>query len=220
MEENEDKKGKISTRIITVVSAAKGAAKAVRGFILNYFKNTKKRKIAVLGMQGSGKSTFLQILQGKDPKDIPPTIGPEPYGSFYITLDGGIKMKISAGDDIPGTGYNEEYHDYISKNDIVFFFFKANEYLHNEEIRKDINNRLHFINKTATDEFKKDIDNDIVIIATHIDELELKDVEIKAKIKSLVLEKNYKKLFDHKFYTLNTTDQKQVHETKNDIFKR
>lgn len=133
--------------------------------IRTIFKRIAGKSIAVLGMQGAGKTHMLANMQGKE--YIPnPTIGKERYEEFF-TSSGWRGMFIKSGQDIGGGSENCElfYESMIKDSDIVFFLFDAYKYLNDKEYQIDAQARLDFIHrKTKADQ--------VAIFATHRDQFE------------------------------------------------
>lgn len=133
--------------------------------IRTIFKRIEGKSIAVLGMQGAGKTHMLANMQDKE--YIPnPTIGVERYERFSISKEG-RDMIINSGKDIGGGVENcsNFYESMIKDSDIVFFLFDAYKYLSSEEYQKDAQARLDFIHR-------KTKVNQVAIFATHRDQFE------------------------------------------------
>ena len=84
------------------------------------------KTIAVLGMQGAGKTQFLAHLRNMSYKTLSASLGVEKYSTFSTKI-GGRKVQIEGGMDIPGGDeYIRAYYaDLIKKNETIFFFFNT-----------------------------------------------------------------------------------------------
>lgn len=172
--------------------------------IRTIFKRIAGKSIAVLGMQGAGKTHMLANMQGKE--YIPnPTIGKERYEEFF-TSSGGRGMFIKSGQDIGGGRENCQlfYESMIKDSDIVFFLFDAYKYLNDKGYQEDAQVRLDFIHrKTKADQ--------VAIFATHRDQFEsiksrLSADEAPMYILETVRGKPYSELFKNNFCFLDMRD--------------
>lgn len=129
------------------------------------FHKLKGKKIAVLGMKGSGKTRFYRFLQNKpySEKEDFETIKEQYEGFDYIKSDS-TEIRIRGGWDYGGskelaTLTNERL---IAESDIVFFLFDFFTYGTNPNYRDETNARLSFIRKSiGAKEF--------LLFGTHVD---------------------------------------------------
>lgn len=195
---------------------------AVIRVMVGYFGDAEPiagKKIAVLGMQGSGKTQFLANIRNEDYKKYEATIGTEDYEKFNIEI-GNREVTIEGGKDIGGGEENIRfyYEDMIKNNEIVFFLFDAYKYLNNNEYRDETQARLEFVNRHSEKRNKE-----VVIFSTFADKFENKENTSKAymKIKDSVSEKPYRQLFvDNRFFLLDMRDKNVlINQILNKIFE-
>lgn len=186
-----------------------------------YYKKIKKldgTSIGLLGMRGAGKTSFLKILQGEKLSETYEATPPSsPFKKFTYKLNNGKEVLIAEGEDLSGGEYviKAKYPKHIKEDDIVFFFFKANEYLQDREIRKMTNARLDFIYRRAK-ELGKELKN-VVVIATHSDCLsDSKDVlnQILQKIGNV----DYLEMLQDNFLAINATKKDDVNSLMEKLF--
>ena len=128
-----------------------------------------KVSLGVIGMQQSGKSTFLKLLkEGDAPDEMKRTFGEEPYEPFQAKVLG---VDVEGGVDVAGGSANvTNYSDYVDGKDRILFFFNAASYLKDAEYKNNCQARFHYIYKSI---FKNDVaEKSLKFIGTHIDELE------------------------------------------------
>lgn len=180
--------------VVSVVSAAVILA-VIFGPVKNIWRGKNEIKLCVLGMEATGKTIWLNYLQGKDYEENPPQTNEEYYPSFSLEFAGGRKVYISAGKDLGGNDdiFNEEYENCIKNNDSIMFFFNSNKYLNPKEnlYKRRVHARLDFI-------FKKVTTQTVYIVMTHKDLNDLRN-------------KNNKKVM---FDILKTFDKKWVDRCK------
>lgn len=198
-----------------------GAAGFVFGALIDWFcgepEPEKGKTIAVLGMQGAGKTQFLANIRNKTYKDYAATIGEEDYEKFNIML-GNRTVCIEGGKDIGG---GEElildyYDDMIKNNDIVFFLFNAFKYINEEKYRKQTQYRLEFINRHSL-ESKCTVN----VFATFADMFSNDDERSNAyaSIKNSVSGKDYYRLFiPSRFFMQDMRNKKLLMEKLEIIF--
>ena len=92
------------------------------------------KSIAVLGPQGSGKTTFLSFLRNKQASGE--ATGLEHYQPFDYKLQNGQTVRIEGGIDIGGGDeYRPLYERLIKNNEAIIFIFDIHKYLtgHNKK---------------------------------------------------------------------------------------
>ena len=207
--------------IIAYAALAGGGAAIVVGTLISWFcgepEPEKGKTIAVLGMQGAGKTQFLANIRNKDYKEYAATIGSEDYEKFNICL-GNRLLSIEGGNDIGG---GEElildyYEDMIKNKEIVFFLFNAYKYINEEKYRKQTQYRLEFINRHSLDSKCT-----VNVFATFADRFSNDDERKKAytSIKQSVLGKDYSRLFiPSRFFMQDMRNKKLLMEKLEKIF--
>lgn len=180
-------------------------------------EETEGKSLAVLGMQGAGKTQLYNMLKGKYGVKTVPT-GNEPYESFNIKLKDRT-ITISDGKDIGGneTYIRQFYEDMIVQNEIVIFVFNIKSYFNNEKERRLINARLEYLYEKC--KLNKNIDKNVVIIGSFADKLskdEAKDPY--NKLLNLVSKKDYEKLFKKNVFIIDVTNKEQVIKVAEEIF--
>lgn len=181
--------------------------------------------IAVLGMKGSGKTTFLHNVSGGT---IPLGEGTslENYKEFKILIND-KEIKIKSGEDIPGSdSFFGMYEKLIEEKDITFFFFNAYEFLNNNEYKKKTKQRLYLIFTVLSkkgkglDELKKRY----AIIGTHSDKFDNHKKSLKNISDDLLGDdilkdiKYYKELVYNNFFLLDT--RKNQYEFLSELFNK
>lgn len=183
-------------------------------------KILKGNKIAVLGPQGSGKTTFLNYLRGKENYYETNATGKERYEGFSFKLSSGKEITIKSGEDIGGGDlYRELYEDLIKKSDSVVFIFDINKYLSDEEYEKMTNARMQFVYEKFCSNFnEKEIPRRISIILSHSKNYKEDEAEFFKKIRELKKsKKDYSKILRN-FHACDMTNPKDMENLKNNIF--
>lgn len=188
----------------------------IRG-ISHVFRDPKKNKLGVLGMQQAGKTRFLSYLRGKP--FIEGQTSRNSYDEFTYSLSNEKKIFIKSGIDIGGgTIYRSDYNRIIDESDVLLFFFNINKYLKNVEeedefYQRSCNSRFeHIYDKTRTE---KQV---VFIIATHKDNCGFNENDIRRKFDILVQSKSYKGMLKDVQY-VNLTSQSEITILANKIFK-
>lgn len=188
--------------------------------IYKSLKYIKGHKIAVLGMQYSGKTQLLAHLRNIPYDGYVNSLGANPYEKFTLHL-GDRDVRIANGKDIPGGAeyIRDYYKQMIVDNEIIFFLFDAYRYLHDNNYSRQTQARLAFIYDQMSGH-----DKNTVIFATFADKLGDKDKRTDAytMIKQSVDDKPYRSLFKYNFLILNMKDEKKVllDCLNNKIFKK
>lgn len=197
---------------ITLVGALiGGGVGGVTGGVLDFFgKGNKGNKLGIIGMQASGKTTFLNNLRGL--KAVLNPTSRENFESFKFELSNGKTIYIDKGNDIGGAkNYMTEYRQIIEKSDIVLYFFNVSEYLTNIDYKRECNSRLDHININI--ENKKN-----AIIASHSDLSQHSKNILIEEILNQVRDKKYSNLFNNAFFVVNLTDKNEVSGLIDKIF--
>lgn len=127
----------------------------------------KKVSLGIIGMQQSGKTSFLQLLQKGDfSEELKRTFGTEEYSSFAAKILG---INVEGGLDISGGDANvRHYQDYVKEKDRILFFFNAASYIKDSEYADSCHARFRYVYDYIYDENCPS--KVIKFIATHIDE--------------------------------------------------
>ncbi|SDH82897.1 GTPase domain-containing protein [Myroides phaeus] len=170
-----------------------------------------KNKLGILGMQGAGKTRFLNFLEGKP--FLESSTNRKDYLDFTYQLKNGKKITIASGKDIGGGNvFRVDYESILKNSDIILFFFNINAYLKNfsdsDKIlyQRSCNSRFEHIYIRVKEEKKP-----VVIIATHRDECLLSDEEMTRKFNELVQNKNYTEMLKKVIY-VNLTNSVETKE--------
>jgi GTPase SAR1 family protein len=200
-----------SVGAITLVGALiGGSVGGVTGGIVDFFSKDNKVKLGIIGMQASGKTTFLNNLRGL--KVVLNPTSRENFESFKFELSDGKTIYIDKGNDIGGAkNYIAEYRQIIEKSDIVLYFFNVSEYLTNIDYKRECNSRLDHINGNIKN--KK-----IEIIASHSDLSQHSKNILIEEILNQVRDKKYSNLFNNAFFVVNLTKRNEVSDLIDKIF--
>lgn len=163
----------------------------------------KGNSIAILGMQGAGKTQLLCNLQNKKYSQYTATIGSEDFKPFKLNL-GERNVLINAGKDIGGGIENCRiyYERLIDSSDAIFFLFDGQKYLSKDDYKKDTMARLDFIYR------KKRNKQQVAIFATHKDKSNSPKRDYQ-KIKESISDKEYSVLFEKNFIFLNLQEREE-----------
>ncbi|CAM3024347.1 GTPase domain-containing protein [Flavobacterium frigoris] len=188
-----------------------GGIGGVTGVVVDFFgKDSKANKLGIIGMQASGKTTFLNNLRGLEAV-LNPT-SRENFESFKFELSNGKTIYIDKGNDIGGAkNYMVEYRQIIEKNDIVLYFFNVSEYLTSIDYKRECNSRLDHINGNIKN--KKS-----AIIASHSDLSQHSKNKLIEEILNQVRDKKYSNLFNNAFFVVNLTKRNEVSDLMDKIF--
>lgn len=174
------------------------------------------KTIAVLGMQGAGKTHFLAHLRNMNYKKFSASLGAEKYSTFSTKIGDRI-VKIEGGMDVPGgEEYIRTYYvDLIKKNETIFFLFNTHMYLSDETYNLNTRARLDFINDRIKNTNKK-----VVVIGTFADQFNDENKRKSAfnKILESVNNKPYSPLFKINFAILDMRDKEMLFKFLAKIF--
>lgn len=162
-------------------------------------KPLKGKRIAVLGMQGAGKTQFLANIRNIEHNGS--TMGIEPFDPFEIKI-GNREVLIEKGEDMSGNvNYiKDNYIRLINDNEIIFFLFNGFDYINNEDYRDNTQARLDFIHRHRGDK-------EIVIFATFKDKFQDEKTPYLGILESLK-EKDYRSLITgENFFVLDMRDK-------------
>lgn len=139
------------------------------------------------------------------------------YDETIIKI-GEREIKIAAGDDIGGTqAYMKQYgEEWIEKKDIIVFIFNAEEYLNEDEKKREVRAYLDFIFRHAK-KTKKNEEN-IVILASRRDAFDDKD-NPRDRILNDLAGKDYVSLLKTNFMVADLREKKNVEPFLNRTFK-
>lgn len=169
-----------------------------------------KLKIAVIGPEEGGKTAFINLLKNGKVKDGPyrntgmneALLEFEAFWSvensvlrtdIAVNSEAGLWEKIKdfvpgeqhGGKDIPGEeGLTSDYKKLLEGKDFSFFFFNIKRYFDEKNYQKDVNIRLDWLNYYV----KPD---DLIVVATHIDQMNENINDISRKFRDLVKEKDF-----------------------------
>lgn len=168
------------------------------------------KKIAILGLQKAGKTTFLRFLQGdKNYKEYVAT-GMDEYEEFDIKFKEKV-VTITKNYDIGGNDhFMRNYMTVLKNTDIVFFLFDVSLFFNDNEYYRDFCARVDFLKsltKIST-----------YFIATHPDKLEINEKELKVKISEKLNNKHYKSYVDQKLFVINLLDEERISEFVKKVF--
>lgn len=139
--------------IIVAVAAVIGAVCIIKKPNKSEFdkkvEGKKSIKICALGKHYTGKTRWYKyIKEGKlPPKDKEETPIKVPYSEFSFSLQNGKEIHIAGGFDYSGDRNNRRlvYQKAVDENDLILYFINLNEYINNEENRKDVNSGLELV---------------------------------------------------------------------------
>lgn len=161
------------------------------------------KKIAVLGPQGSGKTTFLSFLRNKQASGE--ATGLEHYQPFDYKLQNGQTVRIEGGIDIGGGDeYRSHYEKLIKNNEAIIFIFDIHKYLTGYNKKNKTKDKYVKLTdarfKLVYDHFKANHPGDIaphklVVIGSHKDKLKQGDKKIKGAFYDIIRKKEYTEMF-------------------------
>lgn len=178
----------------------------------------KGHSLAVLGMQGAGKTQFLSNIRNIDYNEYSATSGEEKYEKFKTKI-GNREVTIEGGMDIPGgPEYIKDYYKVlVDKNEIIFFIFNSYDYLNNRDYRNETQARLDLIFDLIEGKGKS-----TMLFGTFADRFKDDSERREAynRIKESVSNKSYYPLFKSNYAILDMRNKKELNEKiLLDIFK-
>ena len=177
---------------------------------ISIWKGTNKKELglAVLGENQSGKTLWYDFLCNTQFSGVH-TMERE-YDAFDFEYDDGRKVHIKKGRDINGDRhFMSIYEQMVKDNDVIMFFNNIEQYIHNEEYRRDVNSRLDFIFHHL------DKDKKLYIMWSYADKLADRSKGAD-EAKSLFLKRQIGK--PTAFLVVNMTDNDEVKKKKKKIF--
>lgn len=202
-----------STMIILIIFGFLGLTAGLVALVQTI--KTRGRKIIVLGMQGAGKTTFLNSLRGEYYQEVSPT-AEEKYPKFSTKI-GSRDVWISDGIDYGGgDAYVTQYEDMLKNKEIVFFVFDLSKYLTDIEYKRRTNSRLQLLYSIAKRR-SIDVNNNVVVIGSHYDEVKKKMKDVKNALSELQ-SKSYGEMFLSNVFAIDTRDEKNIDELKEKVF--
>ncbi len=173
-------------------------------------KKINGKKLAILGMDRSGKTRYFDFLQGKEYSEGPQTKISK-IESFYYKKNDGTSIKIAEGYDIGGSKLfiKDHYEQLMNDSDCVIFMFDISKYFEEYEYRKDVHARFEFIyrmkNSLGID------DNNFKLFATHEDKLGENEREsVNDTLNRNLESKEYKDILKCNLYLINMTKKKHL----------
>lgn len=174
------------------------------------------KKIAVLGMQESGKTQFLKTLQNIPYSNYLETSEKE-YESFDVTFPNGKTVKIESGIDIGGSDslrFVGRYKEIAAGCDAVILVFDIYKFQNNDDYRLFTTSRFQFLHDGLdVPEEKK------VVIGSFADKYTTEEEKLKAQ--KFVYEKLsdvYPKISAHNFFMRDMRDRNQILEVLQKVF--
>jgi len=180
--------------------------------VSSIWKGTNKKELglAVLGENQSGKTLWYDFLRNTQFSGVH-TMERE-YDAFDFEYDDGRKVHIKKGKDINGDRhFMSIYEKMVKDNDVIMFFNNIEQYIHNEEYRRDVNSRLDFI----FHHLDLDKDKKLYIMWSYTDKLADRSKGAD-EAKSLFLKRQIGK--PTAFLFVNMTDNDEVKECAKKIF--
>lgn len=169
------------------------------------------KKIAILGLQVAGKTTFLRFLQGdRNYKFKKNATGIDEYEEFDIKFKEKV-VTITKNYDIGGSeAFMRSYMKVLRNTDIVFFLFDVSLFFNDNEYYRDFCARVDYLKSMTSVK--------TYFIATHPDKLNSTDNELKIKISEKLNEKHYKNYVEQKLFIINLLEEKKLKEFVNKVF--
>ena len=192
----------------------------IAGLIGCFIKNLTElpgTKIAILGMQGAGKTRLLRFLQQKEyAQHTDEDTSVDEYIEFIYKKQDGTEVKILKGMDIGGAErFIPKYYRCLEDTDrSIIFVFNLYLYHNDEKYKNATNARFDYINRY----FKG---KGICTLGSHIDHFDNVADAKKAvdKFKESIENKDYANLVLGNFSPVNMTDEKTLRALENQILK-
>lgn len=168
------------------------------------------KKIAILGLQTAGKTTFLRFLQGDKNYKKYAASGVDEFEEFEMKINDKI-FKISKNYDIGGAEtFVRNYISLLIDTDVVFFLFDVSLFFNDNEYYRNFCARVDYLKSITSVK--------TYFIATHPDKLKSSDNELKIKISEKLNEKHYKNYVEQKLFIINLLEDKKLTEFVNKVF--
>ena len=183
--------------------------------IFIYKKIIKKingKKLAILGMDQSGKTHYFHFLQGKEYEKGPQTKISK-IESFYYKKKDGTSIRIAEGYDIGGSKLfiKDHYEQLMKDSDCVIFMFDISKYDKEYEYMKEVHARFEFLSR-----MKNTLgidDNNFKLFATHADLLSKNELKSVYDTLNRNLEnKEYKDILKCDLFPINMTKKEKLKE--------
>lgn len=181
----------------------------------------KGDKMAILGMQESGKTTILRYMQGYTYNSSYKPSGKEKYERFDWKVG---DRTIKAGVDIGGGDewVKDNYPVLIANNDIIMFVFNADEFLNSNKYKRSTLGRLDFVFENIKEKKGGNLDdfikNHFALIGTHADFIDESPKSVIQKIQRDCQNKSYSKIFKDNFAILDLTSSEEFNKFIKKIF--
>src|SRR5690554_634100 len=200
------------------VAAIAGAIAVKKVFFdekeVDELKNDVKtsKKIAILGLQEAGKTTFLRFLQGDKNYKKYTSSGMDEYDEFDMKVNNKV-VTIAENFDIGGAeAFMRNYTTVLQNTEMAFFLFDVSLFFNDNEYYRNFCARVDYLKSMTTIK--------TYFIATHPDKLNNTDTdnELKIKISEKLKEKDYKNYVEHKLFIINLLEDKKLTEFVNKVF--
>ena len=144
-------------------------------YVKKYYSGLANKKIAILGLSQSGKTTLLSFLQnGNLPEKYDATIDPEKFKGKISVKD--LKIKFEATD-VSGRQFST--WDYALKDaDHIFLLINSYELINrNKKYNDEINNAITTISNYLESEYTKE-NVKVILLANFSDQLHIYETAI------------------------------------------
>lgn len=133
------------------------------------------KKIAVLGMQQSGKTQFLKTLQNIPYSTYLQSTEVE-YDEFSVTLPNGKEIKIASGTDLGGAEHFINRYNRISSGcDAVIFVFDVYKFKNDADYRLNTRARIEYFRDMSVSNSRK------VVMGSFADKFSSDEDKVKAQ---------------------------------------
>lgn len=204
--------GRIIITVVLGLLAGGGGA-----FARKRYKDSKEKRLGILGMQTAGKTRFLSFIRNIEFAEG--QTSRKSFESFKYKSSNGKSITIKSGMDIGGGDhYRVDYNKVIDKSDLILYFFDIERYLKNimdgdnRYYQRSCNSRFeHVFSQT------KGNGKSVIIVATHKDKCEFPEDEARIKFDNLIQAKTYKDMLNNIKY-VNLTNINEINNLANEIF--
>ncbi|GEM_PF-3969980 len=105
-------------------------------------------KMAVLGMEGSGKTSFINFLKDGDPGHPDQTVSSNNIDEYHFQTSDGRHFLIEKGNDISGQDtYRRYYWKIVDDNKLILFLFNSMLFCNNNDYRLEVIDRIAYISE-------------------------------------------------------------------------